>query len=229
MGVDKLSVVPEVFYDLISRVPAGMIVLVTACVVLQDCNLPTIIASIDSSPIPAIVVPVVGFVLSYVIGLALSALSGPLLYPRFDRWHKKTINERLEDLRGLPRGGDHIGAAKDNPESRRKAQMGLNIFLKQKDARIGFEMSKHQAETSLFANLTVGFAALLVAFLYSYWISKPPCASLALNACRIVTLLGATSVIVAFLRYLSGWRHLFGFGESYLKRSSSSEADPDTE
>jgi hypothetical protein len=248
MDVDKLSVVPEVFYDLISRVPAGMIVLVTGYILWPNCHLPSVLRDIGSSNIATVVVPVVGFVLSYVIGLALSAMSGDTLFFILDKLYRKKIAKGFRVLSERTEESSFLHAAKSGLRSglcqrfrrrhkcglcwglwrrfwrgfgvRRRAQVRLNNLLKQEDARVGLEMSKHQAETSLFANLTAGFLLLHVVFLCSDSIS---CfnASLSPSAYRIVSILGAMSALVAFLRHRSGWRHLFGFGESYLRRNSS--------
>ncbi len=224
-GPEKLSVVPEVFYDLISRVPAGMIIIVAAYISLPECQLPYALRSVGNSPLVAVVIPIVGLVMSYVIGLALSSLSGLFPFPQLDWVYWASIRKGFLELSKYPGAKDVYDADSLSRRSRLKARMKLHIFLKRSDARVGLEMAKHQAEASLFTNLTVGLPLLLLFFLYSDSQAReiPGCVGINPQAYAVVAVLCGLSAVIAFLRNQGYWRYHFGFAESFLKNKSEHE------
>lgn len=214
---EKLSVVPEVFYDLICRIPAGIIVLVSVYASIPMDKLPNVLSNIGDSTLAVVIVPIIGIAVSYSIGLALSALSGISIFIILDLIYWYWISKGFKGLRDLE-PLQNILTTNIKFWKRNKARVSIHVLLDKSDRHIGLELSKHQAESSLFANLAVGFLVLnIVYFILDIW-----------NACSNNTDFNMSDHVywvnwilfifcanMAYLRNIGFWKFLFAYAESY--------------
>lgn len=237
MGVsdstEKLSVIPYVFYDLISRIPAGVIVLLSVYL-MPSSPLPTLPDELLLTTSGAVILPIVGLVVAYVLGLALSA-SGPIVFPILDALNSSQIREGLLRLALAPRFADGLRLtindlsaieAIGSKEAKRgditRLRTKLHTYLKVTDSRVGMEMAKHQAEVVLFTNLGVASTLFALFLLLREYFSTGTVVGNPGSGWLISTLLtGIAAFTVAVSRNRICWRYHFAYAEFFLQNATA--------
>jgi hypothetical protein len=156
------SLIPEVYFDLIARVPAGATIVVATIGHSEPLQIKAILAAHSFGPVFMLTLLVL--LVSYVLGLLLTPLSGAIsLTSRRIIWFKwRRIQGDYPDFIGLCRGFGF--SVSDSPflSELVKLELEMHEFLgiKNEDARS--LLPKMRAEAELCNNLSVALFAVMV-------------------------------------------------------------------
>jgi hypothetical protein len=189
---NKFSIIPQVFYDFISRVPAGAIFLAGLYFIFPGEFLEALRCQCHSTVV-GVLLSFLALILSYIIGFFLGGVvsSVGIIFPQKSEADQKDFKDLCEE-----QGNPRYFLEKDYEDDHR-FRIKMNIFLRHRDPQIALEMAKHQAEAELFKNLTVAFLILLVIAVARMGIALPTCCAMdSESACHRLTLLCILVVLV---------------------------------
>jgi hypothetical protein len=219
MDTDKLSVVPEVFYDIISRVPAGVLILIVTYIFLPT-EQKLALLTIENFPAAIIVLPIIGLILSYAIGLGLTAPSH-LLFFGFDRILYLIVKKMANNVMTSNSGNKILDITINTKKDLGRVRLDLHIFLKRQTKEIAMEMAKHQAESALFANLTSGFILLWLLFESGILPSMTQKLTISIN-CAFALMIISCAAITLY-RQWNTWRYHFGYYRYFLQNPENNK------
>ncbi len=188
MDEEKVSrlaaLVPEVYYDLIARIPAGTF-LVAALLVLYRPSLRTIFISGNVRTGPALILLLFLVVAGYSVGLLLSCIGELVIRVYWDRVWRMVTDRYLdlvpkavaklgmryeavswEEIRALPTRGERRRASQEAHQQYRRMYRQLHDFLKDADPQAKVVLPKMQAEAALTSNLVAGLLFLVPALAF---------------------------------------------------------------
>lgn len=155
------SLVPEVYFDLIARVPAGATIILAFVSFFEPKGLPTLLTSRTLGPV--LVLILIFFPASYLIGLMLTLPSGLIAYgSRWLVW--RIFIKKLDwypDLDQLVASFGFLRPKQVTSSELVRIELETHDFLRSKNEDARSLFPKMRAEAELCSNLSAALAALI--------------------------------------------------------------------
>jgi hypothetical protein len=167
----KLAIIPEVYYDLISRIPSGFALIVIADWLLSGKTGDLPLKSLLGSDLSTTAWVLIFLVTSYVVGLAVS----PLTYWAFKISDLLNADWLLNENERIMKSNasspippyfhfrlHRLGSKWQCADAIFYYKSRLHTRLKSPNSTFSLEIEKHRAEAALFMNMASGIFALVI-------------------------------------------------------------------
>lgn len=220
---NKFSIIPEVFYDFISRVPVGAIFLVSLWILFPCHQLLEIVCECKSSAL-GVLLPILLLILSYVTGYFLASCGGSIF-----NWFKccRPDGECFVELIESQRHPPYFNKCDFDTNFPHRLRIKMFVFLMHRDPQIALEMAKHEAEAALFKGLSFAFLLLFLVWLVgNCCCDQFFCLRKYEHGCHpgiglVLLVLLVLCILVAVNRVKNNWQYYFEFCRALFKIRSS--------